>query len=586
MKALAFVCAVFVLLRPPSARADTVALWLFDEQVGVYPSSVLNDAGPGGHSLILGRGAEIAPGKFGNALWPVPPAPLAVPVNGAGAAADSGGGSVTFVLRAPTTKAGRTQPPLTWENAHFAAMSTNGDTHLRRTPYANATDSKLNLGGGDWTIECWLWVAPAAQSEGVIFEIGAGPRGENDFVTRFSVLPGEDAFALAFLSATDSAVAKRVEYPNPAGPPGGSASVQTTMLALNQGMLPRDKWVHVALVHAAVAGQLRLLLDGKVRAVAAAKPMPLPHGDESYVSIGRDGRWRRPLGGAIDELRISDHVVYPAESAPPSSFARAHHGTRRALLPLAGPSLLFGEGASPALVLKLGSRRHLFPDAALLAARNQLTFTVHPPRVAEAVIEGSGRIPYANGPDSSLALFHSKDGVHFTAPDLGHGAGNGYPMKRSYIGYGLVRRGRQLWQYSCTRSSDQDAWKKQEPAPDVIHQLVQRVDGFISLDALYTGGTLTTKPLRFTGNRPVLNVDMAAAVYSKVGFIEERGAPVPGFSVDESVDGNGDEIDYEVEWLARDGKRSRDVSVLAGKPVQLLARLRDKSLYTLQLGEP
>jgi hypothetical protein len=180
----------------------------------------------------------------------------------------------------------------------------------------------------------------------------------------------------------------------------------------------------------------------------------------------------------------------------------------------------------------------------------------------------------------------SRDGLawnrHPRPAYLGIGDENGYPMKRSYIGYGMVRRGRQLWQYSYTRSSYHDAWQKPAPAPDVIHRLVQRVDGFVSLDAPYAGGTFTTKPLRFTGNRLVLNVDTDAAGFAQFGFIDERGAPVPGFSVDECVYVNGDEIDYEVEWLAKDGKRTKDVSALAGKPVQLVARLRGTSLYALQ----
>jgi hypothetical protein len=74
----------------------------------------------------------------------------------------------------------------------------------------------------------------------------------------------------------------------------------------------------------------------------------------------------------------------------------------------------------------------LFLDDALLARRDQVSFTAHPARVAEPVLEGSGWISivdagpqdirlYANGPDNTLAVFVSKDGVHFTAPDLGRG---------------------------------------------------------------------------------------------------------------------------------------------------------------------
>ena len=796
-----------------ATRADTVALWLFDEQVGVYPSSVLADAGPASHFLILGRGAELVPGKFGRALRPITPLPLAIQYRGSGAAsdADSGGNAVTFGLRPPPLQPGRTQPPLTWENAHFAALTTTGDAHLRRAPFANATDSKLNLGAGDWTIECWLRLDPSAQGEGTIFEIGAGPRGENENVTRFSVLPAQNAFAL-----TQSA---------------------TVTLALSTEKLPPDEWIHVALVHTGETAELRLFANGKLRAKSAVKLAAQPHGDEAFLSIGRDGRWARPFPGAIDELRISDHAVYTADFSPPASFSRMQREQRPP--PLAGLPLLFGAQAKAA-VLELGSRRHLFLDDALIASRENVTFTPHPALMAERVVEGSGWISivdagpqdirlYLQGPESSLAVLVSKDGVTFTAPDLGRGefhgqrnvvitdsasvgtvfidrngppeerwkivtglrrrggifvytspdgftwrrhesaslpfwAGSavnvfyddqrrryvihnrtdyyrmaggstnrkslltevedllapwpfkpatpevtrattargvlthvnqldpwwldngplapggfgleypiafepdpkidpvgtdiyntraqkypwaddayvafplfffhypregppqrqvlgepaeergsglletqlavsrdglawsrhprpayvgigdvdGYPVRRSYVGYGFVRRGAQLWQYSYTRSSYHDSHTKKDRMPDAIHRLVQRVDGFVSLETPYTGGAFTTKPLRFTGNRLVLNVDTDAAGYAQFGFVDEQGAPIPGFSVDECVYVNGDEIDYEVQWLTKEGKKTKDLSALAGRTVTLVARLRGTSLYALQ----
>ena len=48
----------------------TVALWLFDEQVGLYPSCVLGDAATNDCPLVLGPGGQIVKGKFGNALEP------------------------------------------------------------------------------------------------------------------------------------------------------------------------------------------------------------------------------------------------------------------------------------------------------------------------------------------------------------------------------------------------------------------------------------------------------------------------------------------------------------------------------------
>ena len=129
---------------------------------------------------------------------------------------------------------------------------------------------------------------------------------------------------------------------------------------------------------------------------------------------------------------------YPRNSPSPTDAVRrscvpaSNNGARRGSEPVTGPPLLFGPDAASKSVIELGSRRHLFLDAALIATRENLTFTAHPVRVAERVFEGSGWISvvdagpqdirlYANGPDNSLAVFVSKDGVYFTAPDLGRG---------------------------------------------------------------------------------------------------------------------------------------------------------------------
>ena len=246
-----------------SLRADTLALWLFDEAED--------------------RSAEIVPGKFGRALRPAAGERLAV----------------SDATSAP----------------------------------AGAARGNLNLGAHDWTIECWLSLDAAARDEAVIFEFGVGPRGDNELVTRFTVLPHENAFAFTTI-ATDASLGvtgERVEYPNPQGPPAGVGFVQSTTLALNHAALPRAAWFHVALVHDAVNRELRLLMDGRLRAVAAARVDGLPLSDKTYVSLGRDGRRGRVLAGAIDELRISDHAVYAENFAPPASFGRPHDASRPAL---------------------------------------------------------------------------------------------------------------------------------------------------------------------------------------------------------------------------------------------------------------
>jgi len=792
-----------------TARAKTVALWLFDEQAGVYPSSILNDAGPHSYFLILGRGGEIVPGKFGNALRPVAPAPFSPHFKAGTSTAIRDG------LVAPAKAPGRTVEPLSWETATFAAVFLNGDRHLRRAPFAHPTAGPLNLGAGDFTVEFWLKPDAAMDGNGVIFEIGSGPRGENDVVTRLSYRPAESSF----------------EFFNEAS--------QTRVTLKTAGVA--GEWRHCAFVYDSSRGKLRHYLDGKLQSAAEAKLQPLPRGDEDYWSIGRDGLWGQPLAGALDEIRISDGQVYRSDFTPPGSFSRLINGGRTPRTPLAGPPLLFGKDAKAGGVLDLGSRRHLFLDDALIAEKKGVTFTPHPPRVAERVLQGGGWISvvdagpddirlYVNGPEDSVAVFTSADGVHFTAPDLGGiyagreniaitdpatvgtvfldpngggdehwklvsglrdrggiftytsgdgyhwkrnvaaslpfwagsavnvfyddqrrryvihnrsdyyedarghndrksvllevsdllqpwpfkpvtaadtkaatargvrtsageldpwwldngplapggfgleypiafqadpridpaatdvyntraqkypwaedayvafplfffhyfgdgptqrqilahpdegrgsgivetqlavsrdgldwsryprpayvgiGEADGYPIRRSYVGYGFVRRGRELWQYSYTRSTYHDPHGK-APLPDVIHRLVQRVDGFVSADGAYTGGEFTTKPFRFTGRHLTLNVDTDATGYAQIGFLDEQDRPIPGFGVDDCVYVNGDEIDYPVEWMNKRLERTKDVSALAGKTVRLVVRLRGTSLYALQFHD-
>src|SRR5690606_4308315 len=113
-----------------AARADTVALWLFDEQEGVYPGSVLSDAGPAGHFLNLGRGGRLEPGRFGRALRVVAPAPLAPVASGLDEAA-----RVRIGLAPPPSgPTGRAVEPMTWANATFAAALVHGEPHLRGAP--------------------------------------------------------------------------------------------------------------------------------------------------------------------------------------------------------------------------------------------------------------------------------------------------------------------------------------------------------------------------------------------------------------------------------------------------------------------
>ncbi|MDZ7765884.1 MAG: hypothetical protein U5K00_15960 [Melioribacteraceae bacterium] len=165
-------------------KQETVSLWLFDEQVGLYPSQVLENSSENNLPLVLGLGGKIEEGKFGNALSTTIHDKVKLPE-----------GELKFGLVELEPESGRNVPPLTWYNAYFAALMTSGENHLRKeVGFLKPTETKMNLGDFDWTIEFWFEPDSESQTEGTVFEIGSGPRAENEKFTRLSLSQDKSAF--------------------------------------------------------------------------------------------------------------------------------------------------------------------------------------------------------------------------------------------------------------------------------------------------------------------------------------------------------------------------------------------------------
>ncbi len=156
-----------LLLFAAHINADTVALWLFDEQEGLYPSCVLGDAASGDFPLVIGLGGQLKEGKFGRGLEPtVQPDRNVITEQ---ISQDIGG-----MLRQLASSSGQpaTSSILSWSNALFCGLMTRGERHLRQeVDFGSPTEGRLNLGAFDWTIEFWfLPMAPRGQD-------GAGQDG-------------------------------------------------------------------------------------------------------------------------------------------------------------------------------------------------------------------------------------------------------------------------------------------------------------------------------------------------------------------------------------------------------------------------
>jgi len=395
------------------AAAEPVATWLFDEWIGVYPSCVLNDTATGRFPLVLGRGGQIVDGRFGNALAPMEQPPLELR------------GTSRFIgfekrslPRAPGARSSGAEL-LAWPNAMFSALMTRGANHLRKeVGFGSPTRSKLNLGGFDWTVEFWFAADAEFDDDGVVFEIGSGPRGTNKAITRLAVAPEAETFVLS-----NRPSGTRLTIPS-----------DRAALAGNPG-----KWHHFAFVYDATANQLRHYVDGRLQKLPDSCSLTaLEPGEHDYMVIGRDGAWRHALPGRLDELRFSTGQVYQDTFSPPESFSKVA-GNRPVAKRHAGPPLLFADGEKEKDVVALGSRKHLFIDNAIVSTSKHVEFTVNPPRRTERVIdrisghlvvfpgEGDEIRLYYRGPQKSLAVLTSTDGVNWKAPDLGRefgGVGN------------------------------------------------------------------------------------------------------------------------------------------------------------------
>ena len=104
-----------------------------------------------------------------------------------------------------------------------------------------------------------------------------------------------------------------------------------------------------------------------------------------------------------------------------------------------------------------------------------------------------------------------------------------------------------------------------------------RVDGFVSVQAPYAGGTWTSKSMKFTGNSLYLNFATSAAGYLKVEIRDEKDQAVPGYTLDQCPSIIGNDTDRKVTWIG-----APSLNDLEGQTVKLHFQMADADLYAIQ----
>jgi len=102
------------------------------------------------------------------------------------------------------------------------------------------------------------------------------------------------------------------------------------------------------------------------------------------------------------------------------------------------------------------------------------------------------------------------------------------------------------------------------------------LDRFVSVDASVEGGTLTTIPFRFSGDRLVINASAKSQGHVVVELCDAAGRRLPDFPLSHPF--SGDELRHTVSFGTK-----KDLSALADQPISLKFHLKSASLYSFAL---
>ncbi|HUW18421.1 MAG TPA: LamG-like jellyroll fold domain-containing protein [Sedimentisphaerales bacterium] len=157
---------------------------------------------------------------------------------------------------------------------------------------------------------------------------------------------------------------------------------------------------------------------------------------------------------------------------------------------------------------------------------------------------------------------------------------DGEKVGLGWVTDGLIRRGDTIWQYSNPEG---------RPRGKTV-RFIQRLDGFVSLDAGEQTGTIITRPLIFEGSKLTLNVaakgmvkvallnlpGMEISGYN-VGLTDAPKKPVRGFGIDDCDPIRTNSVRQVVAW-----KGDSDVGNLAGQMVRLRFEMQNAKLFAFQ----
>ena len=178
------------------------------------------------------------------------------------------------------------------------------------------------------------------------------------------------------------------------------------------------------------------------------------------------------------------------------------------------------------------------------------------------------KVPEHEAPGVSDAVFmSSRDGVNWDRPFLEAWVRPGPDLKNwtdrnNMTANGIIESSDTEWSLYIS--------EHYRHADHRIRRLTVRRQGFASMHADARGGEFTTHPLKFTGNKLLLNYATSAAGSIQIDALDESGKTVA--TMPELY---GDEFEA----------RALDVSKLSGRIIRLRVRMKDADLFALRFAE-
>ena len=180
---------------------------------------------------------------------------------------------------------------------------------------------------------------------------------------------------------------------------------------------------------------------------------------------------------------------------------------------------------------------------------------------------------------TEIKLGFSRDGFHWHRPDrrafipASRVEGS---WDRAYVhstaGVCLIDGDRLLFPYCAFSGIAPDGSRGMYHGGSVGMATLRR-DGFASMAAGEAPGTLTTRPVTFSGKHLFVNVD-APEGSLRAEVLDVDGKPIAPFTMANSIPFSGDSTIKDLKW-----EGATDLSALAGQPVRFRFELNNGSLY-------